>query len=82
MTLVSIKSILPHFVGYSLPAADMWTKYALKRACFGEKKHWVVVNKTEREEGKYRRFLGEVEYLVMTFDDYVSSWTKQHETWR
>ncbi len=70
------------FIGYSLPAADMWTKYMLKRACFGEKKRLVVVNNTEREKLRYQRFLGEVEYLEMTFDDYVSSWTKQHETWR
>ena len=70
------------FIGYSLPDADMWTKYVLKRACFNSKKHLIVVNKTDREEKRYRRFFGELEYLKMTFDDYVLDWKQHHETWK
>lgn len=70
------------FIGYSLPDADMWTKYVLKRACFNKNKHLIVVNESDQEEEKYRRFLGEVEYLKVTFDNYVSSWSQHHGTWR
>ena len=69
------------FIGYSLPAADMWTKYVLKRACFGERKHWIVVNKTDIES-RYVRFLGEVECLKMSFDNYVHNWAEHHATWK
>lgn len=69
------------FIGYSLPAADMWTKYVLKRACFGERKHWIVVNKTDIES-RYVRFLGEVECLKMSFDTYVQNWAEHHATWQ
>lgn len=68
--------------GYSLPDADMWTKYLFKRACLGKKKQWFVVNRTEQEEKRYQRFLGEIEYLKMSFDDYVQNWTEHHATWR
>lgn len=70
------------FIGYSLPDADMWTKYALKRASFGNKKHWVVVNKSAVAEKKYIRFLGEIEYLKMDFDEYIEDWVKYHDTWK
>lgn len=70
------------FIGYSLPDADMWTKYVLKRACFNRDKYLIVVNEADREEEKYRRFLGEVKFLKITFDDYVTGWSQHHETWR
>ncbi len=69
-------------IGYSLPNADIWTKYALKRACFGQNKHLIVVNKSKEIEYRYTRFLGQIEYLKMDFDFFVENWTKCHETWK
>jgi len=70
------------FIGYSFPDADMWTKYALKRASIGKNKQWIVVNSSEKNERRYRRFLGEVEYLTMDFEEYVQNWSNHHATWR
>lgn len=70
------------FLGYSLPDADMWTKYVLKRSCFGKKKHITVVNKSNREEEKFNRFLGQIDFKEMTFDKYVEGWTEHHATWK
>lgn len=82
MTQTLIEADVIIFIGYSLPAADMWIKYVLKRACSGSKKHWIVVNRTNREKKRYLRFLGRIEYLQMSFDTYVRDWTKHHETWK
>ena len=82
MTKLLFEADIVTFFGYSLPDADMWTKYALKRASFGKIKHWIVVNRSEKMEKKYRRFLGEVEYVKMSFDDYVQNWTEHHATWK
>ena len=82
MTQLLFEADIVIFFGYSLPNADIWTKYALKRASFGKKKRWIVVNKTEAEEKRYRRFLGDVEYKKMNFDDYVQDWTEHHATWK
>lgn len=82
MTQLLFQADVVIFVGYSLPDADMWTKYALKRSCFDYKRKLIVVNPATQEAETYRRFLGEVEHLNKTFDDYVSDWTRHHETWR
>ncbi len=82
MTQLLFQAEVIIFIGYSLPAADMWTKYVLKRSCFNKKKLLVVVNKREREEKRYRRFLGEVDFKRMSFDDYVLDWTQHHQTWK
>ena len=68
------------FIGYSLPEADMWTKYLLKRSCFHSVKKFIVVNQSEDERAKYERLLGEVEYHKYGFKELVDEYIRRKGT--
>ena len=44
------------FIGYSWPDADIWTKYLIKRTRHRKTTEFIVVNPSEEEVSKYRRF--------------------------
>jgi len=61
------------FTGYSLPDADIWFKYLLKKSFLGKDKEIIVINPSEREEERYKRLLGDVKYYRIGFSDFVNN---------
>lgn len=63
------------FIGYSMPEADIWFKYLLKRSCFNSKKEFVVINPSEEKELKprYERLLGNVEFFNINFSKFIDN---------
>ena len=61
------------FIGYSMPEADIWFKYLLKKSCFNSKKEFIVINPAQKKDlkPKYERLLGEVNYPEINFSDFI-----------
>ena len=63
------------FIGYSMPDADIMMKYTIKRACFGQKKQFIVVtprindNDYTALKNRYERLLGPVDFHEIEFKD-------------
>lgn len=62
------------FIGYSMPEADIWFKYLLKRSCFNSKKEFIVINPTQEKDlkPKYERLLGKVDYPEINFTEFIN----------
>ena len=60
------------FIGYSMPEADIWFKYLLKRGCFRKKKVITAINPSPIEDIiiKYERLLGPINYYQANFHDF------------
>lgn len=63
------------FIGYSMPDADIMIKYTIKRACFGQEKKFIVVNRNTGNElkNRYTRLLGNVNFHEIGFADLCES---------
>jgi hypothetical protein len=63
------------FIGYSMPEADIWFKYLLKRSCFGKKKKITVIDPSpiDKLANKYERFLGPINYYQTTFGTFAGN---------
>ena len=63
------------FVGYSMPEADIWFKYLLKKSCYNKEKQIIVINPEPEEHLKpiYERLLGTVKYYPVKFKDFAGN---------
>ena len=67
------------FIGYSMPEADIWFKYLLKKSCFKKKKKFIVINPSPIDESidntivRYERLLGPVNYYQCNFKDFAQN---------
>jgi hypothetical protein len=57
------------FIGYSMPEADIWFKYLLKKCCYKNSKKFIVINPNPMKDmiQRYERLLGPVIYYQTKF---------------